>query len=99
MLRKYALLLVGLMVFIMLAPVAAQENTVLRYFNFTAGSDHVEDLNTIIAAFEEANPGITVEVDSAPFADYFTLLQTDVISGEAPDVFELNFESFAATKP
>ncbi|MBC8170538.1 MAG: sugar ABC transporter substrate-binding protein [Anaerolineae bacterium] len=94
MLRKYALLLVGLMMLIMLAPVAAQENTVVRYFNFTAGSDHVEDLNTIIAAFEEANPGITVEIDSAPFGDYFTLLQTDVISGEAPDVFELNFENF-----
>jgi multiple sugar transport system substrate-binding protein len=94
MLRKYAVVMIGLLLLIVLAPAAAQENITLRYFNFTAGSDHVEDLNTIIAAFEEANPGITVEIDSAPFGDYFTLLQTDIISGEAPDVFELNFENF-----
>lgn len=92
--RRYAVLLVGLMILIMIAPVAAQDNVTIRYFNFTAGSDHVEDLNTILAAFQEENPGITVEVDSAPFGDYFTLLTSDIISGDAPDVFELNFENF-----
>jgi multiple sugar transport system substrate-binding protein len=92
--RKLAVILAGLMILMMISSAAAQDNITIRYFNFTAGSDHVEDLNTIITAFEEANPGITVEVDSAPFADYFTLLTTDIISGDAPDVFELNFENF-----
>jgi multiple sugar transport system substrate-binding protein len=92
--RKYILFMVGLLLLIMIAPVAGQDNITIRYFNFTAGSDHVEDLNTILAAFQEANPGITVEVDSAPFGDYFTLLQADVVSGDVPDVFELNFENF-----
>lgn len=96
MLRRYTLILVGLMLLIMIAPVAAQDNITVHYYQFTAGSDHVEDLNTIIAAFQEANPGVTVEVDSAPFADYFTLLQADIVSGSAPDVFELNFENFGA---
>lgn len=94
MLRKSVFLMIGLALVLMIAPVAAQDNVTVRFFQFTAGSDHVEDLDTIIAAFEEANPGITIEVDGAPFGDYFTLLQTDIISGEAPDVFELNFENF-----
>lgn len=75
-------------------PVAAQEDVVLRYFTFSAAPDYLEELDTIVAAFEEANPGITVEVTTAPFADYFTLLQADVVSGDAPDVFELNYENF-----
>ncbi len=94
MLRRLSLVLMGLMLLIMIAPAAGQDNITIRYLNFTAGSDHAEDLNTIITAFQEANPGITVQVDSAPFGDYFTLLQSDIISGDAPDVFELNFENF-----
>ncbi|MBK8032240.1 MAG: extracellular solute-binding protein [Chloroflexi bacterium] len=92
MLRK--LFLIGLLVLaIGIVPVLAQDTTI-RYFTFSAAPDHLEDLDTIIAAFEEANPGITVEVETAPFADYFTLLQADVVSGDAPDVFELNYENF-----
>ena len=77
-----------------MATVNAQDDVTVRYFTFSAAPDHLEDLDTIIAAFEEANAGITIEVSTAPFADYFTLLQADVVSGDAPDVFELNYESF-----
>ncbi|MBN8593072.1 MAG: sugar ABC transporter substrate-binding protein [Anaerolineae bacterium] len=92
MLRRSVLWIVVLLMLAAL-PVAAQETTV-RYFTFSAAPDHLEDLDTIIAAFEEANPGINVEVETAPFADYFTLLQAGVASGDAPDVFELNYENF-----
>ncbi len=92
MFRK--LFLVGLLVLaIGIVPALAQTTTV-RYFTFSAAPDHLEDLDTIIAAFEEANPDVNVEVETAPFADYFTLLQADIVSGDAPDVFELNYENF-----
>ena len=45
-------------------------------------------------AFQTDNPGINVDVETAPFADYFTLLQADIVGGAAPDVFELNYENF-----
>lgn len=77
-----------------LSPVAAQDMTTIRYFTFSAAPDHLEDLDTIIAGFEGENPTIDVVVETAPFADYFTLLQSSVASGDAPDVFELNYESF-----
>lgn len=73
--------------------VGAQEATI-RYFTFSAAPDHLEDLDTIVQAFQTENPGITVEVETAAFADYFTLLQADVVGGDAPDVFELNYENF-----
>jgi len=75
-------------------PTAAQDDVTVRYFTFSAAPDYLDELDTIIAAFEAANPGITVEVTTAPFADYFTLLQADVVSGDTPDVFELNYENF-----
>lgn len=74
----------------------AQDDVTIRYFNFSSDPDHVEDLAAIVAAFEAENPGVTVEVTSAPFADYFTLLQADFVGGEPPDVFELNYESFVS---
>ncbi len=94
MLRKLGLLVVSLMLIISIIPAFAQDDVVVRYFTFSAAPDHLEDLDAIIAEFEAQNEGITIEVSTAPFADYFTLLQADVVSGDAPDVFELNYESF-----
>ena len=91
MLRK---LLFVLAVLVLLVGVTSAQDSTIRYFTFSAAPDHLEDLDTIIQAFQAENPGITVEVETAPFADYFTLLQADVVGGDAPDVFELNYENF-----
>lgn len=93
MFRKFTLLATILVLAFALSLASAQETTI-RYFTFSAAPDHLEDLDTIIAAFEAEHPGINVEVLTAPYADYFTLLQADVVGGDAPDVFELNYENF-----
>ena len=72
----------------------AQETTEISYFTFSAAPDHTKDLDAMVAAFEAANPGTKVKVETAPYADYFTELQTRVAGGDAPDVFELNYENF-----
>src|SRR5262245_40934346 len=95
MAKKFMILLVTVTILALsLSGVSAQRNTTITYFTFSAAPDHLKDLDTIIAAFAEANPGIKVDVKTAAFADYFTLLQTDIGSGAAPDVFELNYENF-----
>ncbi len=81
------------------APAEANEagqagEATVRYFTFSAAPDHVEDLDGLVQSFEAQNPGIQVEVTTAPFDDYFTLLQADVAGGDAPDAFELNYENF-----
>lgn len=94
MLRKSFLMVCLVLMLLAVVPLSAQEDVTLRYFTFSAAPDYLDELDTIIAAFEAENPNINIEVESAAFADYFTLLQADVVSGSAPDVFELNYESF-----
>lgn len=66
----------------------------VTYFTFSAAPDHLEDLDAMIAAFNEQYPNVNIKVETAPFADYFTKLQTLIAGGTAPDVFELNYENF-----
>jgi multiple sugar transport system substrate-binding protein len=68
--------------------------TTVRYMNFSANDGHEKDLDAIKAAFEKANPDITVQIETLPYADYFTKLQTAVAGGTAGDAFELNYENF-----
>ena len=86
MLRKISLIVVVLLLVALSSRLPRRTPTVVRYFTFSAAPDYLEELDTIMASFEEANPGINVEVETAPFADYFTLLQADIVSGDAPDV-------------
>ncbi len=94
------LFIVGLIVVTLIGLVPttsfARETQTIRYFNFSSDPDHVEDLATIVAAFEAEHPDIKVEVSSAPFADYFTLLQADFAGGKPADVIELNYENFVS---
>ncbi len=70
--------------------------TTVRYLNFSANDGHEEDLEAIAAAFEDENPGIDVQIETTPYADYFTKLQTAVAGGTAGDAFELNYENFVS---
>src|SRR4030088_1587493 len=70
--------------------------TTLRYLTFSAAPDHLKDLDKIVQAFEARNPKIKVTVESAPFTDYFTKLQTAFAGGTAPDTFELDYQNFVS---
>ena len=47
----------------------------------------LDPLREQITAFEEANPGITVELEAVPLDTSLTTLQPQLRSGEGPDVF------------
>ena len=68
--------------------------TTIHYMNFSSAPDHVKDLDAIVKAFEKANPKIKISVENAPYADYFTKLQTAIAGGTAPDTFELDYQDF-----
>lgn len=89
-------LIVGLLAAMLPGIALAQDSVTIRYFNFSSDPDHLDDLAAIAAAFEAANPGVKVELSSAPWADYFTLLQADFVGGDPPDTFELNYENFVS---
>jgi multiple sugar transport system substrate-binding protein len=68
--------------------------TTVHYLSFSAAPDHLKDLDAIVKAFENANPKIKVAVETAPYADYFTKLQTAIAGDTAPDAFELDYQNF-----
>lgn len=70
------------------------EAVTITYSNFTANGGNEENLATIVDAFEEANPDVTVEVTTLPYADYFTALQTDLAGGTQADVFDIEYATF-----
>jgi multiple sugar transport system substrate-binding protein len=76
------------------APAASAGKTTVRYMNFSANGGHEKDLDAIKAAFEKANPDISVQIETTPYDNYFTKLQTAVAGGTAGDAFELNYENF-----
>lgn len=56
---------------------------------YESWSPSQEAMDAIVAAFEDANPGIEVEAKLLPYADYVTAIKTELASGTGPDVFDL----------
>lgn len=50
---------------------------------------------TSFAAFEKKNPGIKVQLQQIPWANYWTKLQSGLAADSAPDIFWTNAYSFA----
>jgi multiple sugar transport system substrate-binding protein len=67
----------------------------ITYTNFISNGGNEENLQTIVDAFEDENPGITVEVTTLPYGDYGTALQTDLAAGTVSDVFDLEYANYA----
>lgn len=56
--------------------------------------DNPETMEPVVAAFEEANPDIRVEVSHAPpVAEYISTLQNRLLAGTAADVFVMGSEN------
>jgi multiple sugar transport system substrate-binding protein len=64
------------------------------YFSFSADPDHLNTLKALIQIFEKKHPNIRITMQTAPYAQYFTKLQTLIAGGQAPDTFELDGGSF-----
>jgi multiple sugar transport system substrate-binding protein len=78
------------------ATAAPTEPVEITYFTFSAAPDHLNEIEQMVQIFEAAHPNIKVKVETAPFDEYFTKLQTLVAGGTAPDIFELNYENFVS---
>lgn len=68
----------------------------ISYSNFISNDGNEANLDTIIAAFEDENPDIVVEVTTLPYGDYGTALQTDLAAGTVADVFDIEYANYAA---
>lgn len=75
---------------------AAEQDVTVSYTNFISNAGNEENLQAIVDAFEAENPGVTVEVTTLPYSDYFVALQTDLAGGTVADVFDIEYANYAA---
>lgn len=73
-----------------------EQQTEITYFSFSAAPNYEDELEQVIEAFEKENPDIKVKSELNAYDDYFVKLQTRIAGGNAPDVFELNYENFVS---
>ncbi|WP_372631812.1 ABC transporter substrate-binding protein [Cohnella sp.] len=74
------------------APGEQKEQVVLNmYMANTSDTTYMPEVNR---RFEEENPGIRIELQTAPVDQFETVIKTKLASGDAPDIFTI----FAGTK-
>ncbi|MDR1449602.1 MAG: sugar ABC transporter substrate-binding protein [Propionibacteriaceae bacterium] len=73
----------------------ASGKVTITYSNFISNGGNESNLADIVAAFNKDNPDIVVELETLPYADYFTALQTDLAAGSAADVFDIEYANYA----
>ena len=67
----------------------ASEPVTITYWHTMADAESAK-LDEVIAAFEAANPGITVEATDYAYDDFKAALLTSIAGGEAPDTARLD---------
>jgi multiple sugar transport system substrate-binding protein len=72
------------------SPPASSGPQTITYTNFISAGGNEQNLATIVKAFEKANPDITVKVNTVPYTNYDTALQTDLAAGTASDTFDID---------
>jgi multiple sugar transport system substrate-binding protein len=87
-LRAGALVAFGAAVLAAQAP-AASAQTNLQLVEVITSPQRTEVVQKLVDQFEEANPGVTVEITSLPWGQAFEKLATMVQGGEIPDVVEM----------
>src|SRR6478752_10249766 len=69
------------------SPAAADTN--LSLVEVITSPERTETLKQIVKTFEDANPGVHVEITSLPWGQAFEKFATMVSAGDTPDVVEM----------
>src|SRR3954469_18028377 len=72
-----------------LAMAATASAQTLKLTEVITSPERTETLKEIVAGFEDANPGVHVEITSLPWGQAFEKFATMVSAGDTPDVVEM----------
>ena len=82
-------LMMGLSAGALLMATSAMAQTELKLVEVITSPERTEVLQGLVAEFEAANEGVTVEIVSLPWGSAFEKLATMVAGGDIPDVVEM----------
>jgi multiple sugar transport system substrate-binding protein len=68
---------------------SALAQTTLKLTEVITSPERTETLKSIVKSFEEANPGVKVEITSLPWGQAFEKFATMVSAGDTPDIVEM----------
>src|SRR3954464_751323 len=68
---------------------SALAQTTLKLTEVITSPERTETLKGIVKTFEDANPGVKVEITSLPWGQAFEKFATMVSAGDTPDVVEM----------
>jgi multiple sugar transport system substrate-binding protein len=68
---------------------SALAQTTLKLTEVITSPERTETLKSIVKTFEDANPGVRVEITSLPWGQAFEKFATMVSAGDTPDVMEM----------
>ena len=74
-------------------PSVSVADTTLEYWTWNNEGDYVKVDQAAVVRFQAANPGVTVKVTYAPFADYMTKLKASLAAGQPPAIFQVPWDS------
>lgn len=67
----------------------AYADTTLKLVEVITSPERTETLKTLVKEYEDANPGVNVEITSLPWGQAFEKFATMVSAGQTPDVVEM----------
>jgi len=70
------------------------EKIELRFVSWDTAQASVDIMNNAKAAFEKENPNITIKIETSPYENYMTKLQTEIAAGSAPDMIQIGERDF-----
>jgi multiple sugar transport system substrate-binding protein len=85
--RLKSYLFAGLAALLIAGP--ARADTTLSLVEVITSPERTETLKQIVKTFEDANPGVHVEITSLPWGQAFEKFATMVSAGDTPDVVEM----------
>lgn len=88
--KRIALLLTALMMIGLCAPAFAEENIEIS-FSWWGGDSRHEATQNAVAAFEEANPNVTVKTNYSAWTGWEDTMSTAFYAGTAQDVDQVNW--------
>jgi len=72
------------------------EKITIKFEQFSGSGDTEAYLKQMIEEYNKLHPNVTIELQTIGFGGYFNQLMAKVAGGQAPDVFELNYENFVS---
>ena len=68
----------------------------ITFAQYSGSGDNEQYLKKMVDNYMKENPHVKVDMQTYGYDDYFTQMTAKVSGGQAPDVFELNYENFVS---